>query len=96
MASIGRKEPASSPPAAREQPRTRTVSAVDTGPSRNPVGRLQTSVDNILAELRKVTWPTREETRNLTIVVLGISISLGLFLGGIDLILSNVYRLLNP
>ena len=34
-----------------------------------------------MAELAKVTWPTREETRNLTIVVIGISVTLGVFLG---------------
>jgi len=72
------------------------VSAVETGGARGPLGRLQNSVDNIIAELRKVTWPTQDETRNLTIVVIGISVTLGLFLGGIDLLLSNLYRLINP
>jgi preprotein translocase subunit SecE len=96
MASIGRKEPAASPPPAREQPRTRTVAAVEPGRDRGPLGRVQNNIDNIVSELRKVTWPTQDETRNLTLVVLGISVSLGLFLGGIDLLLSNLYRLINP
>jgi len=34
--------------------------------------------------MKKVNWPDRETTRNLTIVVIGISIILGLLLGGID------------
>jgi preprotein translocase subunit SecE len=31
-------------------------------------------------ELRKVVWPTREETTRLTIVVIAISLSIGLML----------------
>ena len=96
MASIGRKEPASPPPQAREPVRTRAVPSVETGRNQGPIGRLQNQIDNIMAELRKVTWPTPDETRNLTIVVIGISVALGLFLGGIDLLLSNLYQLINP
>jgi preprotein translocase subunit SecE len=32
------------------------------------------------SELRKVVWPTREETTRLTIVVIAISVSIGLLL----------------
>jgi preprotein translocase subunit SecE len=42
------------------------------------------------AELAKVTWPDQETTRNLTIVVIGISVVLGLFLGGIDFVLVKI------
>jgi preprotein translocase subunit SecE len=35
-------------------------------------------------ELRKVTWPTVEQTRSLTLVVLVVAALLGLFLGGLD------------
>jgi preprotein translocase subunit SecE len=35
-------------------------------------------------ELRKVTWPSREQTVNLTIVVVVVCIALALFLGAID------------
>jgi|FLYN01.1.fsa_nt_gi preprotein translocase subunit SecE len=60
------------------------------------MGRLRGTIQDIMAELRKVTWPTREETRKLTIVVIGISVALGAFLGGLDMILSYLYRLINP
>ncbi|HEY7036244.1 MAG TPA: preprotein translocase subunit SecE [Thermomicrobiales bacterium] len=36
------------------------------------------------SEAKKVNWPDRETTRNLTIVVIGISVIMGLFLGGLD------------
>ncbi len=42
-------------------------------------------VADIIAELRKVTWPTFSETRYLTIVVVIVAVVMGLFLGGVDL-----------
>jgi preprotein translocase subunit SecE len=36
------------------------------------------------AELLKVNWPTRQQTINYTMVVIGISIAVALFLGGLD------------
>ncbi len=32
-------------------------------------------------ELRKVTWPTREDTWRLTLIVLGVSAAMAVFLG---------------
>ena len=40
-------------------------------------------------ELRKVTWPTREESQRLTAIVLGVTAVMALFLGLLDLIFSN-------
>jgi preprotein translocase SecE subunit len=39
----------------------------------------------IISELRKVTWPSREETWYLTMVVLVVAGAVGLFLGGVDM-----------
>jgi len=41
---------------------------------------------DIISELRKVTWPTRKETANLTGVVIIVSLALGVVLGGADLL----------
>ncbi len=41
--------------------------------------------EEIIAELRKVTWPSREETWYLTVVVLVVAGAAGLFLGGVDM-----------
>ncbi len=40
---------------------------------------------DIIAELKKVTWPSRREVANLTTVVVVISMLLGLVMGGADL-----------
>ncbi|OGG13148.1 preprotein translocase subunit SecE [Candidatus Gottesmanbacteria bacterium RIFCSPHIGHO2_01_FULL_46_14] len=39
----------------------------------------------VVAELKKVTWPTRAETIKLTAVVIAISVIVGLFIGGLDI-----------
>ncbi len=58
------------------------------------IERLRTSFDDIRSEIAKVTWPTREETRNLTIVVIGISTFVGILLGAVDGILTFAYSLI--
>ena len=45
-------------------------------------------VADIVSELRKVTWPTRRETSNLTVVVLIVSIAVAAILGGADIAFS--------
>jgi preprotein translocase subunit SecE len=37
-----------------------------------------------IGELRKVTWPTREEATNLTIIVVIVLVGMAAFLGSID------------
>lgn len=44
----------------------------------------------IIDELRRVVWPSRQETGNLTVVVLVVSIAVGIFLGAIDFGLNRV------
>jgi preprotein translocase subunit SecE len=46
--------------------------------------RLNRYFREVISELRKVVWPTREETRRLTVLVIIVSVAVGLFLGAID------------
>ena len=46
------------------------------------------------AELRKVTWPDKETTKNLTIVVIAISAALGAMLGAIDWVMQRLFELI--
>jgi preprotein translocase subunit SecE len=48
-------------------------------------------VGEAISELRRVTWPTREEATRLTIMVLAVSAAVGVFLGIIDLIFSRLF-----
>ena len=45
-------------------------------------------------EIRKVTWPDRETTRNLTIVVIALAAFLGALLGGIDALFVRLWEAL--
>jgi len=39
-----------------------------------------------IAELKKVTWPTKQETIKLTTVVIAISVIVGIFIGVLDIV----------
>ena len=94
MAMIGRKQPAApaQPAQTRARPRPGATGGGGAATDNSRVGRLRGNVRDIVAELRKVTWPTREETRNLTIVVIGISATIGVLLGLLDYALSALYN----
>ncbi len=57
-------------------------------------GGLQRWLRETRSELRKVTWPTREEALRLTYVVIGLSLVMGAVLGAVDLVLNTLYGLL--
>ena len=41
-------------------------------------------------ELKKVNWPTREETFKYTLIVIGICLATAMFLGGLDVIFTTL------
>jgi preprotein translocase SecE subunit len=56
------------------------------------VSRLQRFIQATWQELKKVTWPTPQQTRNLTVVVLVVSAAVGVYIAVFDyvfLIISN-------
>jgi preprotein translocase subunit SecE len=46
------------------------------------------------AELRKVTWPTRQEAINLTVIVLVVVFSMSVFLGVLDYLFTRFFALI--
>ena len=68
----------------------RQSSSRQTQVSKNRFGNISRSIKEIYAELGRVTWPTKEETIRLSIIVVSISIVIGLFLGVIDLGFSRI------
>jgi preprotein translocase subunit SecE len=57
-------------------------------------GGLQRWLRETRSELRKVTWPTREEALRLTYVVIALSLVMGAVLGATDFVLNSLYGLL--
>lgn len=55
--------------------------------------KLRKGFQNTVSEIKKVTWPDSETTRNLTALVIAMSTVLGLLLGGIDYLLLRLFEL---
>jgi len=53
------------------------------------VARVKEFVQEVLAEFRKVSWPSRQELINSTVVVIVVTVVLSLFLGAIDIVLAR-------
>jgi preprotein translocase subunit SecE len=51
-------------------------------------------VSETVGELRKVTWPTRDEALRLTAIVIAVLFGSSLFLGLIDMLLTELFRVL--
>ena len=52
--------------------------------------RAQEFVREVLAEFRRVTWPSRQELINSTVVVITVTVVVALFLGGADIVLARI------
>jgi preprotein translocase subunit SecE len=48
------------------------------------VTRIRRYFDEVWSELRKVSWPTREQVRNLTVLVFAISLVIGIYVAVLD------------
>jgi preprotein translocase subunit SecE len=48
------------------------------------VTRFRRYFDEVWSELRKVSWPTREHVRNLTVLVFAISLVVGVYITILD------------
>jgi len=44
----------------------------------------------VLAEFRKVTWPSRQDLINSTVVVIAVTVVIAFFLGGVDIALARI------
>ncbi len=47
-------------------------------------------LNEVKEELYKVAWPSREQTIRYTILVIIVAVAVGLFLGGLDYILTAI------
>ncbi|OGF28270.1 preprotein translocase subunit SecE [Candidatus Falkowbacteria bacterium RIFOXYC2_FULL_47_12] len=46
--------------------------------------RITTYVQQAWAEIKKVSWPTKKETKTYTYLVIGISLAVAFYLGALD------------
>ncbi len=57
--------------------------------------RIRRFISESISELKKVSWPTLEQTRNLTVLVFAVSIAVGVYVAVIDTIFRGVIGLLS-
>lgn len=50
------------------------------------MNKLSQYISDSVAEMKKVTWPTKKETYNYTLIVIGLSVGVAVFLGALDLV----------
>lgn len=57
------------------------------------IDKIVSFLREVREELRKVTWPTRNQTVRLTLIVIGVSLAVGVYLSVLDLILTKLMGL---
>ena len=57
----------------------------------NPVQRVVTFYQEVVAEMRKVTWPDRTQVRQLSIGVIVLSLFIGAVIALMDLIFQAIF-----
>ncbi|MBT4284174.1 MAG: preprotein translocase subunit SecE [Rhodobacteraceae bacterium] len=57
------------------------------------INRLQQFIADVKFEMTKVSWPSWEELRSSTYIVLGLSLILIVFLFSIDFLLSKILNI---
>lgn len=56
--------------------------------------RIRNFIDGVIFEMKKVSWPSWEELKGSTIVVLVLSLILAVFLFIVDLVLSRIVNII--
>lgn len=53
---------------------------------------VQNFYDDTMSEIRKVIWPTRQQTINLTLLVMALALVVGVLLGGLDWTMLKIFE----
>ena len=59
------------------------------------MSRIQRFVQDSWQELQKVNWPTPQQARNLTVVVLAISTAVAIYIAVFDYVFSVIAKQIN-
>ena len=54
------------------------------------ISKTKNFISEVMGELKKVAWPTKQETIKYSIAVIGVSIALAAFFGGLDFGLAHI------
>ena len=57
--------------------------------------RIRRFIAEAVSELKKVSWPTVEQTRNLTVLVFAVSIAVGMYVFVFDRLFQSIIGVLS-
>ncbi|PIT93454.1 preprotein translocase subunit SecE [Candidatus Falkowbacteria bacterium CG10_big_fil_rev_8_21_14_0_10_43_11] len=60
----------------------------------NFANKISAYIKESIEEIKKVTWPTRKETKNYTLLVIGASLAIAAYLGALDYIFNFILELI--
>jgi preprotein translocase SecE subunit len=58
--------------------------------------RLQAFAQGLASEMRRVTWPTRQEWISATVLTVGLVVCLGLYTYAVDSAFGSIFGLIHP
>lgn len=47
-------------------------------------------IKEVIRETKKVTWPTRQQTQKMTLLVIGVSVAIGLYIALLDVVFQRL------
>ncbi|MCX6765537.1 MAG: preprotein translocase subunit SecE [Candidatus Moranbacteria bacterium] len=56
------------------------------------MNKVVTFIKEARIELKKVNWPSKKQTINYTLIVIGISLAVAAFLGGLDYVFGYLLK----
>ena len=56
--------------------------------------KIITYLKEVIQELKKVSWPNKEQTINKTVLVIVVSVFMALYIGGLDFLFQQLMNLL--
>lgn len=52
--------------------------------------KVTTYIKEVIREIKKVTWPSKKQTQDMTLLVIGVSLVVGLYIGLLDTIFQKL------
>lgn len=54
------------------------------------INKLSSFLKEVRLEMKKVNWPTRKEAVKYTLIIVGVSLAVAAFLGGLDYLFTTL------
>ena len=54
------------------------------------INRIVTFLKEVRLEMKKVNWPTRQETFRYTLIIIGVCLGVAIYLGGLDFLITTL------